>query len=336
MPRAQTDLQTIRALRLRLLTTGGTIAAAAPHAQGLADVLDDMSYLSSTTPGPPCEGLEVVEVTRAFSHEFGLHDLLAIGDAVTDAIGEGVDGIVVAHGTDTLEETAYMLALSVERSVPVVLTGSMRTTTDLGSDGPANLRDALTVASSPAAGQLGPVVVFGNEIHCARWVSKVHATKLGAFASPGVGPVGEIWEDGAHVWLHPSYEDYVGRPGHSLSELRVALIRVTVGAPALRPDHFDDGSLDGIVIEALGGGHVPHEMVAAIDAALAADIPVVTCARSVASRTLNGSYLGLGTSADLKARGVVHGGALSGNKARLRLLVGLDLGIDPSILFPVD
>ena len=251
---------------------------------------------------------------------------------VIASISEGAQGIVVTHGTDTMEETAYALALQVPRSVPVVLTGAMRSSEDVASDGAANLRAALLVAATDAARQLGPVVVMQDEIHLARFVSKAHTSALRALGSHAVGPVGEIVEERVRIFALPAYDDWLGLPARVSA--RVDIVLMYAGSERTL---FDCAvrAADGVVVAGLGGGHLPPLAVSALDSARARGVPVVLCSRGSAGEVLIGTYGGRGSERDAIDRGALPAGSLVPTKARLRLLMALELGIDPPAAFPV-
>ena len=274
---------------------------------------------------------DVATIASFFVTLANMHELAV---AATEAARDGCDGVVITHGTDTIEETGYALALMVERRIPVVLTGAMRNPTLPGADGPGNLLAAFIAAASPEVAGLGPVLLLNDEIHAARFASKSHSTRPSTFASAGSGPIGEVIENRAYVWFTPRYEDYLGLP-ESPPVPRVPLVKVA--------SEIDDALLraaiatepDAIVLEGFGGGHALPPLLAAIDAAIDAGIPLVMAPRVFAGRTLERTYRMPGAETDLIDRGVIPAGHLAGHKARLRLVVGLALGRDARSLFPV-
>ncbi len=181
---------------------GGTIAVKASsdgalHALGADD-------LAALVPEAPVE-IETVDFSEGSSIALESEQLLRLARAVTDQSVSGLDGVVVTHGTDTLEETLYLLALTAPRTPPaVVLTGAMRGADVPGADGPANLAAALRVATHAPAAALGPVLVLDGQIHAARFASKVSAQSVGGWGSPAAGPLGRIVEGRVSVWLTPA------------------------------------------------------------------------------------------------------------------------------------
>jgi len=238
---------------------------------------------------------------------------------------------VISQGTDTLEETAYLFALMCGARLPVVLTGAMRPGAIAGSDGPANLAAAIAVAAQAEAAVLGPLLVFGDEIHAARWVTKVHTSRPAAFASPGAGPVGIVGEGRVRLWGAPA-GPVLGRP-RGLPH-RVELLTMASGDDG-RLAEAAGGYADGLVVAGMGGGHVPPAAARVLET-LARRMPVVLASRCAAGPVLTNTYRGEGAESDLIAQGLLPVGNLQPLKARLRLIVGLGLGLAPAAIFPVD
>lgn len=314
-------------MRVTVVATGGTIATA-PAGAGASEVRRGAEELLAAVPeAAAVADLNFVDLFRLPGHAITPEHMCKLAHAISRL---PTGGVVVTHGTDTIEETAYALALTLERRVPVVLTGAMRLPDQPGADGPANLLAAVRVAAEPAATALGPLVVIQDEIHLARHVTKVHTTRVAAFTSPGLGPVGWLTEGRVRLELAENSQDRLGLPEHM--KRRVELITAVAGA---------GGGLlgaalgaDGVVIAGTGGGHVPEGMLAALQRLLEARVPVVLASRTGAGSVLEGSYGGRGSETDLRRMGVVAAGALAPIKARLRLLVALELGIQPSTAFP--
>jgi L-asparaginase len=258
--------------------------------------------------------------------------MCALAHEVRNGVAEGYDGVVVTHGTDTMEETAYALALQLDIEIPVVLTGSMRLSHEPGADGPANLVRALRVATTPAAGRLGPVIVMQDEIHLARWVTKVHTSRVAAFSSPGLGPVGHVVE--GNVYLHAccASRDYLGMPDRL--DKRVEIIWVSTGADGLLVDAAATVA-QGLVVAGTGGGHVPPQMTGSLQSAVEHGLPIVLASRCIDGPILEGTYGGVGSETHLRSIGLHSAGELAPIKARLRLLTALALGKGAAEVFPV-
>jgi L-asparaginase len=325
----------MRRPRLRLLAVGGTISCVPREgAEGVDTELSAADIVSSVPGLSDLADVDVADVATIASPSITLRDMHELASAIERASDDGCDGVVVTHGTDTIEETAYALALMLPRTRPVVLTGAMRNPSLPGTDGPANLLAAFLVASRSDLA-LGPVIVMNDEIHTARFAAKVHTTLLSAIGSPGAGPVGEIVERHAHVWYRPAYDDYLGLPS-SVDGVPVELVRIAVDPdPGLLHDAIARRPA-GIVLEGTGGGHVPPPLLPSVDAAIGAGIPVVIATRCSGGRTLERTYGFPGGEVDLRRRGAIQAGLLSGHKARLRLIVGHALGLPAASLFPVE
>lgn len=308
--------------RVLLLGTGGTIAMA-PGASGtIAPVLqmDDMARAV-----PALAQIAALE-TIAFSNQPGasltMRDLVRLSEAIADGFMRGCHGAVVVQGTDTIEETAFCLELLAQTTQPIVVTGAMRGARSPGADGPANLLAAVTVAASPAAAGLGVLVVLGDQVHAARHVQKTHTTLPAAFGSPGAGPLGEVQEGCFRAWHRITPLPSLPAPSPQRDDTAVALLRIALDDDARMLRALPQLGYGGVVIEAMGAGHVPAWL-APVIGELAGQMPVVLSTRVAAGPVLRSTYGFAGSETDLLARGAIHGGRLGGLKARLllRLLV---------------
>jgi L-asparaginase len=238
-----------------------------------------------------------------------------------------VDGVVVTHGTDTLEETAYLLDLTVASPKPVVLCGAMRTFSDPGWDGPANLTAAVRTAVHPGAASRGALVVVGEEIHAASRVRKWHTQRLDAFRS-GLGPVGAL--DRGRVRFHgPPARGPILRPRRLVTSVD---LHVFAAGSDARPLHASLArGARGLVLEGTGAGNVPPAVVPGIRAALRARVPVVVVSRCAEGRVAP-LYGFEGGGQRLAAMGAILGGDLGGPKARIKLMVALGAAADEEAL----
>jgi L-asparaginase len=315
--------------KLRLIALGGTIAFV-PGLDGAVPQLEGRDLVASLHEG---SSIDVLDLATVSSIAITDQHLLQLASAVAESLAEGYDGVVITHGTDTLEETAYFLALTTRRGrAAVVLTGAMRHTGLPGFDGPANLHAAVLAAQSPDIADVGTVVVMEDEIHAARFVTKSHTSKLSAFVS-STGPLGQLMEGRTEVWFQPRYEDYLGTVSGSALP-RVELVTMTSGHASAGLTAIIDSQPAGLVIAGLGGGHVPPQLLSCIDQAVARGIPVVVASRCGDGPTLSDTYGVPGAEIDLQDRGAVMGGLLSGPKARLRLAVALAIGLPATSAFP--
>lgn len=248
-------------------------------------------------------------------------DIFAVVDEIASDINRGAAGIVVVQGTDTMEETAFLLDLLLDVDVPVVVTGAMRNPSLPGADGPANLVAAARVATSASTRGLDVVVVMNDEVHAARFVQKRHTSSLSAFCSPGLGPLGAVIEDRVTIALRPRSRSTIRLEHRQFAP--VALVGSALGDDGRLLERVADLGYEGVVIEAFGGGHVSMR-VASILEDLAGSVPVVLCSRTGSGEVLRQTYGFKGSEMDLLSRGLVSGGWLTGIKARL--LLGLLIG----------
>lgn len=234
------------------------------------------------------------------------------------------DGIVVTHGTDSLEETAYLVDLTYEGIKPVIFVGSMKTSSELGWDGSLNLVNAVITAISDDAKNRGVLVVMNSEIHCAAQVTKTNTRSLDTFKSLDFGPIGFVDDNKPYFYL--SYTKHQ----HILTEKiesDVALIKCGCGMDDRILKFCIDSGTKGIVIEGMGRGNIPPKMLSGVEYALVKNIPVVLVSRCMSGKVSdNYGYEAAGR--DLTKRGVILGDNLSGQKARIKLMAALGLTKD--------
>lgn len=232
-----------------------------------------------------------------------------------------VDGVVVTHGTDTLEETAYFLDLVLSTTKPVVLTGAMRGFDELGTDGPLNMVNAVRVAADPASAAKGVMVVFNDEIHAARWVTKTHTSNVATFRSPQNGPIGILTKKGTVFNNWPLVQE--GKFKADRLSANVVLIKAAAGTDDLFFRAALAANVDGIVLEALGQGNIPPPMVEGVRTAInSGKVPVVMVSRCL-SGIIQDVYGYEGGGKQLKEMGVIFSNGLNGQKARIKLMLAL-------------
>ncbi len=237
------------------------------------------------------------------------------------AVDTGAAGVVVTHGTDTLEESAFLLNRYWDREAPLVLTGAMRPANAPGADGPANLRDAVRTACAPSARGLGVLIVFDALVHLADRVTKTSSRSVDAFASEPSGPVALVGEEDLRLVYYPTSRDaLVG--GDLPAQLgRVPILTLGIGDEAEILDQVGPQTLEGLVIAGVGMGHVPAGAVPRVRALVQAGKPVVVATRVPTGGTSNRHYDYPGSEVDLIANGAVMAGLLPAQKARLLLQV---------------
>ncbi|MBB5868998.1 L-asparaginase [Allocatelliglobosispora scoriae] len=312
--------------RVVVFGLGGTIAMKSAAGGGVTPLVSAADLVAGV-PGLADTGVavEVVDFLRVPSASLNFTDLAELAAAIDAELAAGATGVVVTQGTDTIEESAYLLDLTYAGPQPIVVTGAMRNPTLAGPDGPANLLAAILTAAHPDARGLGVLVALHDEIHTSRRVRKTHATSAGTFASPNGGPLGYLVEGVPRLLNHPGPRLTVPRPPSGASP-RVAIYTATLGDDgALIPKL--GGEVDGLVVAAMGVGHVPEQLVDPL-AELNARIPVVLATRTGAGSTLTGTYGFPGSERDLIERSLIPAGWLDPLKARLllRTLLGSGTG----------
>ena len=306
--------------RLLLLSLGGTITMVPSAEGGIAPRLGAAELVASVPDLARVAAIEADSPARLPSPSLTPGHLVDVAQRIAAAFAAGVDGAVVIQGTDTIEESAFLLDLLVAGDKPVVVTGAMRGAAAPGAEGPANLLAAARVAASDAARGLGTLAVLNDEIHAARFVQKSHTALPSAFTSPMAGPLGIVAEDRvrlfARVDRHPVLPLQDGPPAP------VALLRWAMGDDGRMLGALAGLGYAGAVIEGMGAGHVPADAAEAVGA-LAATMPVVLASRCATGPVFAETYGYAGGEIDLIRRGAIPGGTLSGPKARL--LLGLAL-----------
>lgn len=300
-----------------LYLLGGTILAVA----GKADPADSRALLQAT--GIDTDGSIAIQPLRSVgSQNLTIADIRGMAADMRVQAATGVQAFVVVQGTDTMEETSFLLSLLAPPAATVVLTGAMRTADAAGAEGPGNLRDALIAARSLAGRVPGVFVCMAGELHAARLVRKMDAGRIAAFDSPGFGPVGSVVTGRVRLTQRPlpAPGPYIWAEDKDRGP-RVGLLTVTLDADPLLVEPFLAPAWDGLVVEALGSGHVPQSLAAPL-LAVAAVKPVLLVSRCPQGDTdPQGTYQGTGTAAHLLAGGLIDGGSLDGRKARLLLTV---------------
>ena len=311
---------------VRIITTGGTIASRIDPVTGGAIPAVTAQELVALSPALRDGAVEirVTEFGLLQSWNIGPEVMVRLAALVSESLhDDSVAGVVVTHGTDTMEETAFALDLLVASDKPVVVTGAMRNAGDPEFDGPRNLAAAVRVAAHEESRGRGAMVVMNGEIHAARFVTKTHTTAFETFASPGTVPLGVV--DDASLWFgwkpDPLPGLFVGQ-----AETRVYLVKMAAGMGDLLLSALVQARVAGVVIEGSGAGNVAdtwHEPIADL---IALGIPVVLVSRCPTGR-IEAAYGGHGGGRTLRTLGVIDGGSLSGPKARVALSLALGCGM---------
>lgn len=309
-----------------VLSTGGTIAMKLDPERGVVPAVSGQDLVDAV-PGleKVCE-VEVREFSNIPSPHMTPGIMLQLARQVEKALDESdVAGVVVTHGTDTVEETAYFHDMYINHSKPVCFTAAMRSAAEISPDGPKNILAAVRTACSPKACNMGALVVLNDTIHAAREVAKTHSANPATFASPFWGALGYVDEDRVIIRRAPLGRQHI-HPEALGGE--VPLIKLVTGDDATLLDFFVEQNVAGIVLEAFGRGNVPPAVLPGIERATTRNIPVVLTTRTFSGRVLDvyGYPGGVVTS---RAAGAIMGGDLSGPKARLKLMLVLGLTRDP-------
>ncbi|MEB7800261.1 asparaginase [Staphylococcus xylosus] len=305
--------------KVLVIHTGGTISMSQDEANKVVtntdnpisnhkDVIERYADVTEITPfNVPSPHMDIKYVEK-------LKEL--IEDA---AQNESYDAFVITHGTDTLEETAYLLDLTIAISKPIAITGAMRSSNEIGSDGLYNFISAIRVATSDEATDMGAMVVFNDEIHTARNVTKTHTSNTNTFQSPNHGPLGVVTKNSVQ-FHHKPFEHLILDEIHH--NLNIPLVKAYMGMNSDVLTFYSQNNVDGIIIEGLGQGNLPPTSLEGLDHCLRKNIPIV-----LVSRSFNGIvgpiYAYEGGGATLAEKGVIFSNGLNGPKARLKLLVGL-------------
>lgn len=268
-------------------------------------------YTFSNLPGPHVTPEKMLELSKCIQKYLDRDD---------------IDGVVVTHGTDSLEETAYFLDLILNSEKPVVVTGSMRNSSELGYDGPANLSASICTAISDEAKNKGVLVVLNGEINCANEVTKSNTMSLDTFKSPEFGPLGIVDNNEAIFYRNRVLRQYI--PVEKL-ETRVNLIKAAAGMDSKLINFCVSQGAKGIVIEGMGRGNIPPDMVPGVKNAIDNNVAVVLVSRCFEGRVY-GTYGYLGGGKGLRDMGVIFGEHMPGQKARIKLMMALSVTNDKS------
>jgi len=268
--------------------------------------------------------LYVEDLYHLASPQITQNEMLGIKNRINKAVQEGYDGVVVTHGTDTLEETAYYLELTLDVNIPIVITGAMRSSNEIGADGLANLRSSLVVATDDESSDKGVLVVMNDEVHTATYVTKTHTTNVATFQTPTFGPIGLVSKNNVIYFQKLIKEEHYEV---NTTEKKVYLLKAYAGMDEKLINAVCDLGADGLVIEALGAGTLPPKTVPAVRNCIKKSIPVVFVSRAFNGVTQD-VYDYEGGGKRFQQDGVIFTTGLSGQKARIKLLVLLEAGVD--------
>lgn len=312
--------------KLYMIHTGGTIGMEQLK-NGAVTLQQNHPLTSFTNEATPAMKLYQHQLFHIPSPHMTPEKMIELRNHILSK-SDAYDGFVITHGTDTLEETAYFLKLTLPIDKPVILTGSMRPANELGSDALSNLKSAIRIAISNIPALCDVFVVMNDEIHHPSYVTKTHTSNIGTFQSFASGPVGMVTKEKISLFQQPLPE-----PKYNLSQLtkEVILLKSYTG---MRPDLLDSlsqTSIHGLVLEAFGQGNVPPTIVESLKNLIEKNIPVLLVSRCFQG-FVEGNYDYLGGGKQLKDMGVLFSNGLNGQKARLKLSVLLSANIPHSAL----
>nr|WP_074349667.1 asparaginase [Proteiniborus sp. DW1] len=312
--------------KVAVIFTGGTISMKVdPRLNAAIPALSSEEIMAMVTNIEKFTDIETINYGEYPGPHITPKMMLELSKLVKQTVArDDIVGVVVTHGTDTLEETAYLLDLTIKSEKPIVVVGAMRNSSELGYDGPSNLSAAICTAISEEAKNKGVLVVMNNEVNAASHVTKTNTLSLDTFKSPEFGPLGIVDNDKVIF-----YRDIVNH--HHIEtdsiESKVALIKCAAGMDSDLIDYCINAGYKGIVIEAMGRGNVPPEMVDGIEKSIDKNIPVVIVSRCPTGRVLD-TYGYLGGGKTLRNAGAIFGDNLPGQKARIKLMLILSITSD--------
>ena len=309
---------------IKLLTTGGTIASKRDPVTGLQQTgLISGEELAEKLDLHDDINISVEEIIKVSSSAITFENLITIRDAVLKALSDDeVDGIVLTHGTDTLEETTYFLSLMIPAGKAVVVTGSQRGPELVGTDAYANLQDAITLAADANAAKIGVSVLFNSKIFMPRFVKKMSAMNVDGFGGGGPGYLGLVDGHNVKIYQYPAHDNTYEIEGE-LPE--VDIIKCALGTDAKFIDCAIDHKVAGLVIETMGRGHANDFVAAGVKRAVDAGIKVVITSASDEG-DVKVAYDFSGGISQFEKDGAVNGGSYDSKKARLKLTVMLAAG----------
>ncbi|WP_273327153.1 asparaginase [Vallitalea guaymasensis] len=312
--------------KVALIFTGGTISMMVDERLKAAiPALSDKDIISKVSGIEKMAQIEVIHYGAYPGPHIVPNMMLDIARVTNELLSrEDIAGVVITHGTDTLEETAYFLDLVINSEKPVVVTGSMRNGSELGYDGPANLAASICTVCSEESKNKGVLVVMNNQVNAADEVTKTHTLSLDTFQSMDFGPLGIVDSDQVIYYRNRKKASKIVTEN---IENRVALIKAVAGLGSEFIDYLVDNDYKGIVIEALGRGNLPPTMLEGIQRAIDLNIPIVIVSRCSKGRVLD-SYGYQGGGRQLRDMGVILGDNLSGQKARIKLMIVLGVTKD--------
>ncbi|WP_276248079.1 asparaginase [Haladaptatus sp. YSMS36] len=311
---------------IAVLSTGGTIASTGTDKGATPTRAGD--ELVEAVPGLTDHAdISVEEVAQISSFALGFDTMATIVRRVRELAAEGVDGVVVTHGTDTMEESAYFVDVVAGDTIPVVFTGAQRRGDEPGADGPANLLTAVRAASHERVREAGGAyIAFADSLYSARTVTKGHTSNLDTFYAPDAGPVANVLRGYVRFFREPGSES-VSIPATDVTA-RVEMVKSAAGVDGWQIERALEDGVSGIVLEGMGLGNTTPGLETAAAEAIDRGVPVVVTSRCHGG-AVNGIYGKEGGARTLEEHGAILGGDLPAQKARITLALALSATDDP-------
>ncbi len=313
--------------KILIITTGGTIAMKFDPKKGVVPDNDLVSFLQTFPQIRNIADIDILEFTNLPSPHLKPEQILDLVKIIRTK-HEDYDGFVITHGTDTLEESSYLVNLLIDTIRPIVFTAAMRSGSELGLDGPRNIVGALRVACDSRSVGRGVLVVMNDEIHFARDVVKTDTGKTDAFATPNFGMLGIIDIDKVIYYRYPLVKESINTEE---LETKIDLIKSVMGMDGRYIETSIETGTKAIVIEAFGRGNIPPTMLPAIRRALDKNILIVIVSRTYTGRVLP-EYGYEGGGKYLSDMGVILGGDIRGPKMRMKLMALFGKLKDPNLV----
>ncbi|WP_165000389.1 asparaginase [Anaerophilus nitritogenes] len=307
--------------KVAVIFTGGTISMKIdPRISAAIPALSSEEIMSMVTNIDKYADIEIVNFARIPGPHMTPQRMMELSKLVKKLVKrDDITGIVITHGTDSLEETAYLLDLTINSQKPIIIVGAMRNSSELGYDGSSNLSAAICTAISEQSKHKGVLIVMNNELNAASEVTKTHTLALDTFKSLEFGPLGIVDNDEAIFYREITKHIHIET---ETIEERVDLIKAVAGMDSRLIKFCVDSGSKGIVLEAMGRGNVPPMMVEGIEYAVSHGVVVVMVSRCPMGRVLD-TYGYEGAGRTLRNLGVILGGNLPGQKARIKLMLAL-------------
>lgn len=311
--------------KIVLLTTGGTIAMKKDEVTGGLVPAVSGKDLAAAVPGlASVADVKVEAISNIPSGHMTLQHMWKLSQRIDELAKEDVDGFVVTHGTDTLEETAFFLAITLHTEKPVCVTGAMRGASEISADGPGNILSAVRIAASEEAKGMGVLVSLMDRIYTAWDVTKSHSTNPDTFCDFQYGPIGTVYPKEiifarrplTHIKIHPVHVD-----------AKVWILPTWSGMDGEILSCMKSANLDGLVIDSLGCGNVPPKLKEEIMEWGKTDISLLLTTR-VTTGSVEEEYSYDGSALSMKEAGLILGGSLPAWKARILLTLALSVSKD--------